>query len=184
MGLAWLAGLFAGLLRDVPAALAGAGGLAALGALAARSGSPLRLTGVALAAGLLGAWRAGLAVPGLNEGPLTPFRGQVVTLHGVVAEPPRCGDAGCLFVLRVQALESGPRVEHSDGLVQIRTSPAADLAYGRATTARGELRAPRPTAGFPRAELLARTQSLGPELDGSRRRCRTARTGVRPGTVD
>ena len=135
MGLAWLAGLFAGLLRDVPGALAGAGGLAALGALAARGGSPLRLTGVALAAALFGAWRAGLAVPGLSEGPLTAFRGQVVTLRGVVAEPPRCGAASCLFVLRVRDLESGPLVEHPDGPVQVRSGPAVVTSKGHVAPA-------------------------------------------------
>jgi competence protein ComEC len=38
----------------------------------------------------------------------------------------------------------------------VRTTPSADLAYGRTLQARGELRAARPTLGFPRAELLAR----------------------------
>jgi competence protein ComEC len=155
-GLAWLTGLVAGLSLGAPTALIWPAGAATLGAGLAPTGSSVRLAAVALAAMLLGAWRASQALPNLAEGPLSQFRGQVVTLRGTVAEPPRCGLSDCRFVLLVEQIESASGNQRLDGKVQVRSGRAVESGFGRSVQARGELRATRPTLGFPSVELLAR----------------------------
>lgn len=155
-GLAWLAGVALGLAFGLPPAAGWLGGMAALGALAAPGGSWARPVALMLAVGLVAAGRAGAASVGAEDGPLTRFRGQEVTLLGVIDRAPRCGSASCLFTLRVVQIRGGDGAQAVEALVQVRTQPRDELRYGRVVEARGELRAPRAVTGFPRVEVLAR----------------------------
>lgn len=156
VGLAWLIGLWAGLGQGVPQTIVWTAVLAAFGAVAAPGKSRLRLIALAAVGALFGIWRAALVPPSLGEGPLTPFRNEVVTLRGQVAGSPRCTQTSCLFVLQVQEAQTADDSRRLAGRVQIRTSAGTELAYGRSVQVRGKLQAPRPVLGFPRVELLSR----------------------------
>ena len=129
--------------------------LAASAALLARPGSHLSLAGALLAAALFGLWRTGL-VGAPDGGPLTLFRGREVTLGGIVVDQPSCADASCLFTLRVDRQLVGTEVVPVEARVRVRVRPTQAPEFGSGLQVRGELRAPRQTVGFPRAEILAR----------------------------
>jgi competence protein ComEC len=152
----WLAGLSLGLVLGGPPALLWPALLAGIGWLVAPVGSLVRGTAFLLAVALFGMLRAAGTEPGLQEGPLTPLRGQVVTVLGRVVEAPRCSASSCLFVLHVEHLSSPDQVGSIHGLLQVRARPSPDLTFGRTLEARGEIEPPRSSAGWPKVELLAR----------------------------
>jgi competence protein ComEC len=159
-----------------PAALALAASLLAVG------GSRLSRAALLAAVVCLGAWRAGLA-PSADGGPLTALRGQVVTLTGVVAEPPRCSPGGCLTTLRVNRVTAGGPSQPVEASVQLRTAGDRGPEVGSALTARGELRAPRPALGWPRVELLAR-RGIFEVLDYPRLSPAPAASPTGPGSLE
>jgi competence protein ComEC len=130
--------------------------LAVAAAILAPSRSPLRAGALLLAIALLGVSRASLALPSMTSSELTPYRGQEVTLSGMIAELPRCSGASCLVLLQVDELRAPDGARPIHALVQVRTSPRSFLVANRLLTVHGEIRAPRAVAGFPRVELLAR----------------------------
>jgi competence protein ComEC len=150
-----LVGLALGLEREAGAVPLWTVALALAASLLAVGGSRLSRLALLVAVICLGAWRAGGA-PTADSGPLSAQRGQLVSLSGVVVDPPRCTPTGCLAVLRVERIVAGASGAPVEARVQLRTTPDRAPAVGAAIVARGELRAPRPAVGWPRVELLAR----------------------------
>lgn len=156
LGLAWLFGLAAGRGLEPSPLLALPIIASCAAALIGRRCTALRWSGAVLAVVLLGVWRGALAAPLVSEGPLTPYRGQRVTLEGTVVEAPRCGPRSCVFILHADRLETVVEMVITDARVQVRTRSAPAELFGRRLRASGELSAPRPLLGYPSDEILAR----------------------------
>lgn len=167
LSLGWLVGIFMGQTAGAAAGPAEAeavaphqvvpwlGGLTTVAGVAVLLGKEDRrlwVTALAVALGLLGAWRALSILP--EEDPLVSVPGTVV-LRGIASGRPEPRDAALLLVLDVDGRWHEGQWEPVRSRVLVRTDRYGDWSYGDRIVARGTLRQVDSGSGY-WAEHLAR----------------------------
>ncbi|MCU0493134.1 MAG: ComEC family competence protein [Chloroflexaceae bacterium] len=143
--IAWVVGLLAADLLQLPAETAGLVGFVGLVLAACGWRWPaLRLMGLCLLCCGMGSVRYSMAQPTTTPQSVWLLAGQgEVTLQGFIAADPQRNDEGQQVLLQVEAARVGETAQPREGLVLLNLPPYPAYRYGQRLLVTGELRQPR-----------------------------------------